>query len=49
MVVVDFHAEATSEKIAPARMLDGRATAVIGTHTHVQTNDARVSRGERRR
>ncbi|MDQ2980838.1 MAG: TIGR00282 family metallophosphoesterase [Actinomycetota bacterium] len=41
-VVVDFHAEATSEKIALARTLDGRVTAVIGTHTHVQTNDARV-------
>jgi metallophosphoesterase (TIGR00282 family) len=42
VVVVDFHAEATSEKVALARYLDGRATAVIGTHTHVQTNDARV-------
>jgi metallophosphoesterase (TIGR00282 family) len=42
VVVVDFHAEATSEKIALARWLDGRVTAVIGTHTHVQTNDARV-------
>jgi metallophosphoesterase (TIGR00282 family) len=45
VVVVDFHAEATSEKIAMARWLDGRVTAVIGTHTHVQTNDARVQRG----
>ena len=45
IVVVDFHAEATSEKIALARLLDGRATAVIGTHTHVQTNDARVLAG----
>jgi metallophosphoesterase (TIGR00282 family) len=45
VVLVDFHAEATSEKIALARMLDGRATAVIGTHTHVQTNDARVLAG----
>ena len=45
VVVVDFHAEATSEKIALARLLDGRATAVIGTHTHVQTNDARVLAG----
>jgi calcineurin-like phosphoesterase len=45
VVVVDFHAEATSEKIALARLLDGRATAVIGTHTHVQTNDARVQPG----
>jgi len=45
IVVVDFHAEATSEKIALARLLDGRATAVLGTHTHVQTNDARVLAG----
>jgi 2',3'-cyclic-nucleotide 2'-phosphodiesterase len=42
VVVVDFHAEATSEKVAAARVLDGRVTAVIGTHTHVQTSDARV-------
>jgi len=45
VVVVDFHAEATSEKIALARLLDGRVTAVLGTHTHVQTNDARVQPG----
>ena len=45
VVFVDFHAEATSEKIALARILAGRATAVIGTHTHVQTNDARVLEG----
>ena len=45
VVVVDFHAEATSEKVALARYLDGRVTAVIGTHTHVQTNDARVLAG----
>jgi 2',3'-cyclic-nucleotide 2'-phosphodiesterase len=45
VVLVDFHAEATSEKMALARLLDGRATAVIGTHTHVQTNDARVLPG----
>jgi metallophosphoesterase (TIGR00282 family) len=45
VVVVDFHAEATSEKIAVARLLDGRVTAVVGTHTHVQTNDARVLPG----
>ena len=44
-VLVDFHAEATSEKIALTRWLDGRVTAVIGTHTHVQTNDARVLAG----
>ena len=45
LTVVDFHAEATSEKVALARWLDGRVTAVIGTHTHVQTNDARVQPG----
>jgi len=45
VVIVDFHAEATSEKIAMARWLDGRVTAVVGTHTHVQTNDARVLPG----
>ena len=45
VVVVDFHAEATSEKVAVARLLDGRVTAVIGTHTHVQTSDARVQPG----
>ena len=39
-VFVDFHAEATSEKIALAHYLDGRVTAVVGTHTHVQTSDA---------
>jgi metallophosphoesterase (TIGR00282 family) len=45
VVLVDFHAEATSEKIALARWLDGRVAAVIGTHTHVQTADARVLAG----
>jgi metallophosphoesterase (TIGR00282 family) len=45
IVVVDVHAEATSEKIALARWLDGRVTAVIGTHTHVQTADARIQPG----
>jgi len=45
VVVVDFHAEATSEKVALARPLDGRVTAVLGTHTHVQTADARVLAG----
>jgi metallophosphoesterase (TIGR00282 family) len=44
-VVVDFHAEATSEKVALGRWLDGRVSAVIGTHTHIQTNDARVLPG----
>ncbi|MCQ2378766.1 MAG: YmdB family metallophosphoesterase [Victivallaceae bacterium] len=42
-VLVDFHAEATSEKLAMQHYLDGRVTAVVGTHTHVQTADARVS------
>jgi metallophosphoesterase (TIGR00282 family) len=41
-VLVDVHAEATSEKAALARWLDGRVSAVVGTHTHVQTSDARV-------
>jgi hypothetical protein len=45
VIVIDFHAEATSEKVALPRWLDGRVTAVIGTHTHVQTNDARVLPG----
>ena len=45
VVVVDFHAEATSEKVALARWLDGRVTAVLGTHTHIQTADARVLPG----
>ena len=42
IVLVDFHAEATSEKVALGWFLDGSATAVIGTHTHVQTADARL-------
>jgi 2',3'-cyclic-nucleotide 2'-phosphodiesterase len=41
-VIVDFHAEATSEKVAMGRYLDGRVSAVVGTHTHVGTVDARV-------
>ncbi|MFA9380319.1 MAG: TIGR00282 family metallophosphoesterase [Acetanaerobacterium sp.] len=40
LVVVDFHAEATSEKLALAHYLDGRISAMFGTHTHVQTADA---------
>lgn len=40
--LVDFHAEATSEKKAMAYFLDGRVSAVLGTHTHVQTNDAQI-------
>jgi len=42
LILVDFHAEATGEKMAFARAVDGMVTAVIGTHTHVQTNDAQV-------
>ncbi|MGC9317300.1 MAG: TIGR00282 family metallophosphoesterase [Armatimonadota bacterium] len=45
VVWVDFHAEATSEKGALARHLDGRVSAVIGTHTHVQTADERILPG----
>ncbi|MSO47415.1 MAG: TIGR00282 family metallophosphoesterase [Thermoleophilia bacterium] len=45
IVLVDVHAEATSEKVAMGWHLAGRATAVIGTHTHVQTSDARVLPG----
>lgn len=41
-IIVDFHAEATSEKGALARYLDGKVSAVIGTHTHVQTADERI-------
>ena len=41
-VIVDFHAEATSEKIAMGWFLDGKVTALMGTHTHVQTSDNRV-------
>jgi metallophosphoesterase (TIGR00282 family) len=44
-LIVDFHAEATSEKVAMGWHLDGRATAVFGTHTHVQTADERVLPG----
>ncbi len=45
IIVVDIHAEATSEKIGLARMLDGRVSAVIGTHTHVQTADEQIFPG----
>lgn len=41
-IVVDFHAEATSEKVAMGHFLDGRASLVVGTHTHVPTSDARI-------
>jgi 2',3'-cyclic-nucleotide 2'-phosphodiesterase len=45
VIIVDFHGEATSEKVAMAAYLDGKVTAVLGTHTHIQTNDARVLPG----
>jgi len=45
VILVDFHAEATSEKVAMGHHLDGRVSAVFGTHTHVQTADARVLPG----
>jgi len=44
-IIVDFHAEATSEKVAMGRYLDGRVSAVLGTHTHVGTTDARILPG----
>ena len=45
IIFVDFHAEATSEKIAMGRMLDGKVSAVVGTHTHVQTADEQLFPG----
>jgi len=45
IIFVDFHAEATSEKIAFGRLLDGQISAVIGTHTHVQTADEQILPG----
>src|SRR5207237_9798675 len=44
-VLVDMHCEATSEKNAMGHYLDGRASAVVGSHTHIQTADERVLRG----
>lgn len=44
-IIVDFHAEATSEKKAMGYFLQGRVTALIGTHTHIQTNDAQLMAG----
>lgn len=41
-IIIDFHAEATSEKVALGNYLDGRVSAVLGTHTHVQTADERI-------
>jgi metallophosphoesterase (TIGR00282 family) len=45
VIIIDFHAEATSEKVALGRYLDGRVSAVLGTHTHVGTIDTRILRG----
>jgi hypothetical protein len=45
IIFVDMHAEATSEKIALARLLDGKVSAVVGTHTHVQTADEQIFPG----
>ena len=42
IIVIDFHAEATAEKIAMARYLDGKITCIFGTHTHVQTADEQI-------
>jgi metallophosphoesterase (TIGR00282 family) len=42
VIIMDFHAEASAEKISMAYFLDGKVTAVIGTHTHVQTSDERI-------
>lgn len=42
VIVIDFHAEATAEKIAMAHYLDGKVSAILGTHTHVQTADERI-------
>lgn len=45
IIIVDMHAEATSEKVAMGQYLKGRVSAVVGTHTHVQTSDARILDG----
>ena len=45
VIYIDFHAEATSEKMALGRYLDGRVSAVLGTHTHVGTIDAQILAG----
>ncbi len=45
IIIIDFHAEATAEKIAMARFLDGKVTALYGTHTHVQTADEQIFTG----
>jgi 2',3'-cyclic-nucleotide 2'-phosphodiesterase len=45
VIIVDFHAEATSEKVALGAFLNGKVSAVLGTHTHVQTSDERILSG----
>jgi calcineurin-like phosphoesterase len=45
MILVDFHAETTSERIAMGRFLDGKVSMVVGTHTHVQTADETILPG----
>ncbi|MGM0601704.1 MAG: TIGR00282 family metallophosphoesterase [Bacillota bacterium] len=45
IIIVDFHAEATGEKLAFAHSVDGKVAAVVGTHTHVQTSDAQILPG----
>jgi len=45
VIIVDFHAEATSEKVAMGKFLDGKVNAVLGTHTHIQTADDRILPG----
>ncbi len=45
IIIVDFHAEATSEKMAMGRFLDGKVSVVLGTHTHIQTSDNRILDG----
>jgi len=47
IILVDFHAEATSEKVALSWFLNGKVSAVVGTHTHVQTADEKILSGER--
>jgi len=42
IIIVDFHAEATAEKLALAHYLDGKVSVLVGTHTHIQTNDERI-------
>ncbi len=42
IILIDFHAEATAEKLALANYLDGKVSAIVGTHTHVQTSDERI-------